>query len=142
MRPSVVVLVAEAVEEGLQLGGRGWLDRLGAQPLLHGLLEAFDLAAGGGVVGVGVLLHHVQAAQFDFEAGAPAAAAGESGGVDHPVVGQRGGRNAVLGNGFAEAAEHDRAGDPGMRGHVQRVAGAVVEPAEDLHVDRAARRGR
>jgi hypothetical protein len=46
----VVVELDEDVDEGLQLVGRGGLDGLGMQPLLHGLLEAFDLAAGGWVV--------------------------------------------------------------------------------------------
>ena len=69
-----------------------------------------------------------------LEAVAAAAAAGEADGVDHAVVGQRGGGDAVLGNGFAEGGEHDRGGDPGVGGDVQGVAGAVVEPADDLDV--------
>ena len=36
--------------------------------------------------------------------------------------------------GFAERALDDRGGDPGVRGDVQGVAGAVVEPADDLDV--------
>jgi hypothetical protein len=40
-------------------GDRDRLNRLGEQPLLHRLLEPFDLAAGGGVVRAEVLLHHV-----------------------------------------------------------------------------------
>ena len=47
-----------------------------------------------------------------LEGVAAAAAAGEADGVDHAVVGQRGGRDAVLGSGFAEGGGHDRAGDP------------------------------
>src|SRR5215211_7767014 len=50
VRSLVVVDVDEAVEQGLELGDRGGLVGLGAQPRLEGLLEAFDLAAGGGVV--------------------------------------------------------------------------------------------
>jgi hypothetical protein len=49
----VVVLVDEGVELGLQLrqgGGAG----LAGECFLEGLVEAFDLAAGGGVVGGGV----------------------------------------------------------------------------------------
>ena len=69
---------------------------LGAEPVLQGLLEPFDLAAGGGVVRAGVLLHDAEAAQFVLEAVASAAAAGEAGGEDHAVVGQRGGGDAVL----------------------------------------------
>ncbi len=40
----------------------------------------------------------------------------------------------VPGKGFSERGEHDRRGDPGVRGHVQGEAAAVVEPADDLHV--------
>jgi len=36
---------------------------------LEGLVEPFDLAAGGGVVGAGVLLDDVQAAQLGSEGG-------------------------------------------------------------------------
>ena len=54
VRAAVVVLVDEGVEEGLQLGDAwlGWIG-LGAEPLLHRLLESLDLPAGGGVVRVG-----------------------------------------------------------------------------------------
>ena len=46
----VVVDVDECVELVLELG-EGGRSGLVAQPFLHGLLEAFDFAAGGGVVG-------------------------------------------------------------------------------------------
>ena len=108
----VVVLGPEPVDQALQLVGGAGLLGLGAEPVLHRLLEAFDLAAGGGVVGPGVLLHDVQSAQFGLEVGSAAAAAGEPYGVDHPVVGQCGGRNPVCGNGFAEGGQHDGPGDP------------------------------
>src|SRR3954451_5364065 len=58
----VVVVVDEGVEEGLQLGNRGGLVGLGAEPSFEGLVEAFDLAAGGGVVGPRVLLADSEAA--------------------------------------------------------------------------------
>jgi hypothetical protein len=62
--PSVVVVVDEFVNEGLELvDGRG-LTGLGPQPLLHGLLESFDLAAGGRMVRPGVLLVHAQAMEL------------------------------------------------------------------------------
>ena len=64
VRAVVVVGGDEAVEQGLELGDGGRLDRLGGQPFLEGLLEAFDLAAGGRVVRAGVLLGDAQAAQF------------------------------------------------------------------------------
>ena len=56
MRPGAVVVGDELVAEGLQLGDRSGLLRLGAQPFLQRLLEPFDFAAGGGVVRLGVLL--------------------------------------------------------------------------------------
>ena len=60
MGPAFVVVVDELVDEGLELvDGRG-LTGLGPQPLLHGLLESFDLAAGGRMVRPGVLLAHAQ----------------------------------------------------------------------------------
>ncbi len=62
VRALVVVGRDEGVDEGLQLGEGGRLVGLGEQPFLQRLLEAFDLAAGGGVVRAGVLLHHVAAA--------------------------------------------------------------------------------
>jgi hypothetical protein len=49
-------------------------------------------------------------------------------------VGQRRGWNAVLGNGFPERGEHDGAGDPVVGGDREGVAGAVVEPGQDLGV--------
>jgi hypothetical protein len=48
---AVVVLIDEGVEEGLELGDRGRLERLFAEPFLQRLLEALHLPAGGGVVG-------------------------------------------------------------------------------------------
>jgi hypothetical protein len=51
VRPTSVVLLGEDLEEGLEFGDRLGLLGLGAQPLLEGLLEAFDLAAGGGWFG-------------------------------------------------------------------------------------------
>jgi hypothetical protein len=48
---AVVVFVDEVVEVGLQLGEGGGAG-LVAEVLFEGLVEAFDLAAGGGVVGV------------------------------------------------------------------------------------------
>ncbi len=69
-----------------------------------------------------------------FEGVAAAAAAGQPGGEDHPVVGQCGGRNAVNLDRVAEGVAHDQAGDPGVRRHRQGVAGVVVQPGQDLGV--------
>jgi hypothetical protein len=71
---AVVVFVDEAVEEGLEFGQGGGLVGLGSEPVLHGLLEAFDFAAGGGVVGSAVLLGHVPVAELLFESVAAALA--------------------------------------------------------------------
>ena len=54
----VVVGAGEFVEERLEfveVVGAG----LGGEPFFEGLLETFDFAAGGGVVGCGVLLFDV-----------------------------------------------------------------------------------
>ena len=69
-----------------------------------------------------------------LEVVASAEAAGEAGGVDGAVVGQGGRRIAVLGGGLGEGGDHDRGGDPGVCGDVQRQAGVVVEPGDDLGV--------
>ena len=62
-----VVVAAEGVELGLQLaqgGGRGgWL----GEPLLEGLVEPFDLAAGLRVVGPGVAEEDAAGVQGDLE---------------------------------------------------------------------------
>ena len=51
----VVVFGDEVVDQGLELADGGWLGVLGGEPFLHGLLEAFDFALGGGVVGAAVI---------------------------------------------------------------------------------------
>jgi hypothetical protein len=72
----------ELVLQGVD-GGRG---ELRAEPLLDGLVEAFDLAAGGRVIRAGVLLDDAERIQQGLEAVAAASAAGQAGGEDHPVV--------------------------------------------------------
>lgn len=69
-----------------------------------------------------------------LEVVASAAAAGEAGGVDGAVVGERGERVAVPGGGPSEGGDHDRCGDPGVGGDVQGEAGVVIQPADDLCV--------
>ena len=71
---------------------------------------------------------------FEGVLAALAAVAGQSDGVDHAVVAELGCGDPVPGKGFAEGLEDDRGGDSGVRGHVQGVAGAVVEPGDDLDV--------
>ena len=96
MRSPLVVDGGEGVQHLLQLAEGGWLARLGAEPVLHGLLEALDLALGLGVAGLAVLLGDAQAAQLVLEGVAAALAARQAGREDHAVVSQGGGRDAVL----------------------------------------------
>ena len=134
MRSLLVVEQDEGAEHDLQLVVGGRLLGLGAQPLLHRLLEALDLAAGGGVVGAGVLLVDVEAAELGLQTVAAALAAGEAGGEDHAVVGQRRGGEAVFDDRLSEAGDDQGAGDGGVGGDAQGVAGTVVEPGQDLDV--------
>ena len=75
MGPLLVVLVTELVEQGLEFSDRGGLDGLAPQPVLQCLLEAFDLAAGRGVVRSGVLLGDVEPVEGFLQGGFPTAAA-------------------------------------------------------------------
>ena len=111
MGPVMVVGVDERVELMLQLDDRrGWW--LGAQPAFHGELEAFDFAAGGGVVGSGVLLADSKFDEFFLEAVARGSAAvGEAGGEHQTVVGQGRQRDPVSCDCSAEGGDHGRAGD-------------------------------
>ena len=70
------------------VGGRG----LAVEPAFEGLVEAFDFALGLGVAGGPFFWRIPEVGQEVFEA---VAAAGESGGVDRAVVGERGGGQAV-----------------------------------------------
>jgi hypothetical protein len=109
--------------------------RAGCAATAWGLLEAFDLAAGGRVVGSGVLLGDAQAAQLGFQGVAAAFAAGEAGGEHHAVVGQCRCWCSVPAHGVTERVEHGAAGDSQVGGDGQGVTGVVVEPGEDLDVD-------
>ncbi len=89
------------------------------------------------MVGAGVLLGHAEEVEFGLEGVAATLAAGESGGEHHVVVGQGGGRNAMLSDGGAEGGEHDRPGHSRVGGDRQRIAGVVVEPGQDLGIGAA-----
>ena len=129
----MVVDAGEGVELVLEFGdGPGaWL---GAEPSFEGLLEAFDLAAGGGVVGPGVLLGDLETGEFGLEAVASASSAGEVGGEHQAVVGEDRGRKTVVVAGGAERVDHCTAVDGLVGGDGQGVAGVVVEPRQDLDV--------
>jgi hypothetical protein len=97
-------------------------------------VEAFHFAAGGVVVGSGVLLSDVECVEEALVAVAAAPTPGEPGGEHRPVVGQCGGRHTVGFQGLRECVDDDRAGDSTVGGDRQGVAGVVVEPAQDLHI--------
>lgn len=85
----MVVVLDEFLEkrlQGLQCGGLVWL---GAEPLLHRLLEAFDFARRGGMVRAAVPLNDVKASEFAFEcvAAGPAGEPGGGGTSLHEVLG-------------------------------------------------------
>lgn len=61
---------------------------LSSQPLFEGLVESFDFPAGGRMVGSAVFLGDVEVSEGSFEPVAASFSSGESGGVDHAVVGQ------------------------------------------------------
>jgi hypothetical protein len=101
--PTLVVVGAEGVELELQLGPAAG-GRPAAQEALEGLVEAFNLAAGLGVVGGGVLGKDAEALQLGFEQDlAPARGSGEDG----AVVGEQGAGIAMaLTGGVAELSCH------------------------------------
>jgi hypothetical protein len=97
-------------------------------------LEPFDLAAGGGVVGSGVLLVDAEPAQFGLEGVAAAFAAGEAGGEHHAVVRECRCWWPVPGHGVVEGVDDDAAGDVWVGRDRQGVAGVVIEPGQDFGV--------
>jgi hypothetical protein len=98
VRANSVVVVAEAVELGLQV-----TDRVGSglvsEPFFQGLLEPLDLALGLGVVRAAVLLVDSEQVEFVLER---VSAATDSGGEDEAVVGQCGGGWPVVADGGPE----------------------------------------
>ena len=85
MRSVVVVDLDELVELVLQRVDRGSAG-LAGEPFLEGLVEPFDFAAGGGVVGPGVLLGDVQGRKFGLERVAAAASSDGRPTSGSPVV--------------------------------------------------------
>ena len=111
----------------------GWLGWARSH-FFRGLLEPFDFALGLGVVGLAIFLRDVRLTQSVFEVVPAACATGVSGGEHHPVIGQGRSRDPMSSNGLSEGGEHDWAGHPGVRGDRQGIAGAVIEPGQDLAV--------
>ena len=58
----------------------------------------------------------------------------QPGGEHHPVVSQRRGRDTVCFQGVREGVDDDGTGDSAVGGDRDRVAGVVIEPAQDLDV--------
>ena len=129
----VVVLVEELVEQGLQLGDGGGLGGWARSHFFRVCWNRSTLPQVVGWFGREFFWVMPEPAQLVLEAGCgrrvppanrvvytmPLSVSVEAG-------------IAVLGSGFAEGGQHDRAGDPGVGGDVQGVAGVVVEPGEDL----------
>lgn len=129
----LVVVVAELVQLALQF--RQGRCVAGGETLLQRLPEPFDFPLGSGFVGAAVLLRDSVQCQEGLErvpAGSGAGSAGEAGGEDVAVVGQRRRRVAVFGGGLFEGVGDGAAGDAGVAGQVGEVAGVVVEPGDDL----------
>nr|WP_248243064.1 hypothetical protein [Microbacterium kunmingense] len=122
--PGGVVVLSERVELGLQLADRVRA-RSCREPAFQGLVEAFDLALGLGVVGGAVLLADVQGCEDVFELVATTAVAG---GVDAPVVGEGGGGRPVDVDGREEGVDDALAGDGAVGAAGQQESGVVVEP--------------
>jgi hypothetical protein len=80
------------------------------------------------MVRLAVLLGDAEAAQLGFQGVAAAPAAGEAGSEHQPVVRERGGGSAVGGDRSAERGQDRRAGDPGVGGERENIAGVVVQP--------------
>ncbi len=134
-----VVGVHEFVDLFLQFGGvaGAWP---GGEPLLEGVVPAFDLALGGGVSRPAVLLAYAVLGQELFEHARPAAAGHEPAGVDAAVVGERRGRRAVSPAAFEERGRHELAGHRAGDAREQHHARMVVEPGENLRVRAAGQR--
>jgi hypothetical protein len=85
VRAAGVVDARGCAGQGLELGQGGGLGGLGAEPVLHGLLEPLDLALGLGVARLAVLLPDAEAPKLVFQGVAAAPATGRAGGEDHAV---------------------------------------------------------
>ena len=128
----LVVVAAELVEAGLQLGevtGQAVAAVLAAQPPLEGLLEPFDLAGGLGVIGAAGERADPGVTQPGFEQHLEAAQlAGEA----QPVVRQHpGGQPPTLG-GCTERGPRLLTGRFGHGPGAAGDTGVVIEDVEDL----------
>ena len=81
-----------------------------------------------------VLLRDVALAELVLEVVATGGPTEQADGEHAAVVGECGGREAMRGSGFTERGEHDWSGHGAVGGDGQGVAGAVIEPGQDLHI--------
>jgi hypothetical protein len=84
-----------------------------------------------------MLLRDAQVAQLGGEAvdgGAAGGAAGKAGGEHYAVIRQHGGGNALVSDGLPKHRHHDRAGHRLVAGDGERVAGMIVQKAQNLGI--------
>lgn len=132
-----VVVAAECVEVFLQCGD-GSDVVVSLQEDFHGFPDAFDFALGGGFVGAPIFLDDALDGEECFEgifAASAVASAGVTGGEDHAVVGEGGVGWSVVVDGVVERVGHCFAGYSAVGGEVEKVAGVVVDPADDFAVE-------
>jgi len=103
-----------------------------AKPLLEGLVESLDLAAGLGVVGPGVAERDASGGQGELEGDPPAAAWDP--GEHRAVVGQHRGRIPVPGGRFQHGGSDVIGLEHRQCPAEQTEPGVVVEDVEDLHL--------
>lgn len=117
MGAPVVVFVDEFIDEILKFGDAvcGWPC---GQPFLHGLLEPFDFAGRGGMVGSSVFLGDAEFGESGFDAVASALPASESSCVDEAVVGEHRRWESMVFNGFVKRVDNNLAGDPPVAANV------------------------
>ena len=95
-------------------------------------MEALDLAAGLRMVGPRAAVFDAQFAQGDLQGGASVAAL--FGGEDGPVIGQRAGRCAPVGESRGEGVNDVGAGGDGSGLAGDGGAGVVIEYVEDFYL--------
>lgn len=95
-------------------------------------MEAFDLAAGLGVVGPGVDVVDAEFAEQDLQGGASAASG--CGGEDGAVVGEQGCGGAPGGEGGGEGVDDVGSGDGAVGGGGDGQARMVVDDVEDFEL--------
>ena len=133
MWPLMVVDLNELINQILELGdGLCWWS--GGDPFLHGLLEPFNLARGGRMVGAGVLPFDPELGQACFELVPPARVASEANRVDESVIGQHRDRETIVFSGFVECVADDVPCHATVAADEECFAGVVIEPRDRFRV--------